>query len=227
MKLFEDNIYKLLKKAEDYILKNIRWKSEITGAERVEIPEIPVAVIREVLANSFAHAIYGGKTQHEICIHPHMLTIYSPGDYASRYKPEEYIKGNVESEIRNPTISKVLYLSKHIEQFGSGFKRINSLCRDAGIKYFYENRQNGFKFAISRPRLQSDISNVILNVTLNGTEEAVYAIIRQKPDSSREEIADKISKTVRTVQRAIDALREKGYIKRIGPKQNPVWKVLK
>ena len=227
MKLFEDNIYKLLKKAEDYILKNIRWKSEITGAERVEIPEIPVAVIREVLANSFAHAIYGGKTQHEICIHPHMLTIYSPGDYASRYKPEEYIKGNVESEIRNPTISKVLYLSKHIEQFGSGFKRINSLCRDAGIKYFYENRQNGFKFAISRPRLQSDISNVTLNVTLNGTEEAVYAIIRQKPDSSREEIADKISKTVRTVQRAIDALREKGYIKRIGPKQNPVWKVLK
>ena len=35
---------------EDYILKNIRWRSEIIGTERTETPEIPVAVIREVLA---------------------------------------------------------------------------------------------------------------------------------------------------------------------------------
>jgi ATP-dependent DNA helicase RecG len=100
------------------------------------------------LANSFAHAMYGSRTNHEICIHPSMITIYSPGDYASRYKPEEYIKGNVESEIRNATISKILYLSKYIEQFGSGFKRIDSLCKDSGIKYSYENKDNGFKFII-------------------------------------------------------------------------------
>ena len=142
MKLFEDNIYNLLRTAEEYILKNIRWKIKITGTDREEIPEIPVAVIREVLANSFAHAIYSGRTNHEICIHPGMITVYSPGEYASKHKPEEYIKGNVESEIRNPTISKILYLSKSIEQFGSGFKRIDSLCKDAGIKYAYENKEN-------------------------------------------------------------------------------------
>jgi len=34
-----------------------------------------------------------------------------------------------------------------------------------------------------------------LDVTLNGTEMSVLALIKQKPDSSREEIADKISKT--------------------------------
>ena len=71
MKLFEDNVYNLLGMAEHYILKNIRWRSEIIGTERTEIPEIPAAVIRE--------------------------------------------------------------LNKSIEQFGSGFKRINSLCKDAGF----------------------------------------------------------------------------------------------
>lgn len=227
MKLFEDNIYNLLNIAEEYILKNIRWRSEITGMEREEIPEIPVAVIREVLANSFAHAIYNGRTTHEICIHPGMITVYSPGEYASKHKPEEYIKDNIESEIRNATIAKILYLSKSIEQFGSGFKRINSLCNDAGIKYSYENRENGFKFVIYRPELQSDIPSVTLDVTLNGTEMAVLAILKQKPDSSRNEIADKISKTVRTVQRALDSLRDKGYIRRVGSKQNPVWEILK
>ena len=193
----------------------------------MEIPEIPVAVIREVLANSFAHAIYHGRTNHEICIHPGMITIYSPGEYASRHKPEEYIKGNVESEIRNAAIAKILYLSKAIEQFGSGFKRINSLCNDAGIRYSYENGENGFKFIIYRSKLQSDISSVTLDVTLNGTETTVLAILKQKSDLSREEIADKISKTVRTVQRALDSLKDKGYIQRVGSKQKPVWEVLK
>lgn len=227
MQLFEDNIYNLLNISEKYILKNIRWRSEITGTEREEIPEIPVAVIREVLANGFAHAIYNGRTTHEICIHPGMITVYSPGEYASKHKPEEYMKDNIESEIRNAAIAKILYLSKSIEQFGSGFKRINSLCSDAGIKYSYENRENGFKFVIYRPELQSDIPSVTLDVTLSGTEMAVLAILKQKPDSSRVEIADKISKTVRTVQRALDSLRDKGYIKRVGSKQNSIWEVLK
>lgn len=53
---------------------------------------------------------------------------------------------------------------------------------------------------------------------------AVLAILKQKPDSSRGEIADKIS---RTVQRALDSLRDKGYIQRVGSKQEPRWEVLK
>ena len=94
MQMYEDNIFNLLNTAEMYILKNIRWKTEIVGADREEIPEIPVAVIREALANSFAHAVYTGNTYHEICIHPDKITIYSPGTYASSYKPEDYITKN-------------------------------------------------------------------------------------------------------------------------------------
>ena len=227
MKLFEDNIYNLLEVAESYILQNIKWKSEIIESERKEIPEIPVAVIREILSNSFAHAVYNENTSHEICIHPGMITIYSPGKYASVHAPEEYIKGNRESEIRNAKIARVLYLNKSIEQFGSGFKRVDSLCRDAGIRYAYEMSEQGFKFILYRSQLKSDIFNVTLDVTLNGTEMSVLAILRQKPDSSRDEIADKISKTVRTVQRVLDSLREKGYIQRVGSKRDARWEVLK
>ena len=45
------------------------------------VPEIPAGVVREVLANSFAHAVYGGGTTHENCIHPGMITVYNPGEY--------------------------------------------------------------------------------------------------------------------------------------------------
>ena len=227
MKMYEDNIYNLLKIAEGYILRNMRWRSEITNLERTEIPEIPIAVIREVLANSFAHAVYNSRTSHEICIHPNKITIYSPGEYASKHTPQEYIEENLESEIRNEKIAKILYLNKSIEQFGSGFKRVNSLCNDAKIKYSYENTANGFKFIIYRSQVQSDILDVTLDVTLNGTERSVLAILKQKPDSSRDEIAEKIAKTVRTVQRALDSLREKGFIERKGAKQTSIWEILK
>ena len=104
---------------------------------------------------------------------------------------------------------------------------VHSLSKDAGVKYSYENTVNGFKFIIYRPQIQSDIPSVTLDVTLNGTEMSVLALLKQKPDSSRDEIAEKISKTVRTVQRALDSLKDKGYIERIGSMQNPTWKILK
>lgn len=230
MKMYEDNIYNLLQTAEEYILKNIRWRSDISGMEREEIPEIPVPVIREVLANGFAHALYNVRTSHEICIHPGIITIYSPGDYASKYKPEDYIRANVESEIRNPVIAKMLFLSKSMEQFGSGFKRINNLCEDVGIKYSYERSNNGFKFVIYRPKFISDKKDVTYYVTydenLTKTERAVLAVLRQNSEISREEIAEKVSKTVRTVQRALVSLAEKGYIRRVGAKKKSTWEVL-
>ena len=114
-------------------------------------------------------------------------------------------------------------MNKSTEQFGGGFKRIHGLCKDAGVKYSYENTANGFKFIIYRPRIQSDISDV----TLNGTEMTVLTILKQKSDISRDEIASKIAKTVRTVQRALDSLSAKGYIERVGSKQDPFWKILK
>ena len=43
------------------------------------------------------------------------------------------------------------------------------------------------------------------------------------PGITREELSAKISKTVRTVQRIINSLKNKGYILRSGGK----WKILK
>lgn len=242
MQMIEDNIYNLVGIAEEYIFKNMRWRAHISKGEREEIPEIPLAVIREVLANSFAHAMYNGRTNHEICIYPNKITIYSPGEYASKYTPEEYIEGNAESEIRNYTISKILYLNGTIEQFGSGFKRIYHLCKSAGIECSYENAKNGFRFTIHRPVINS--SDIIVansdtksvtsnteNVTsydnLSKNEMEVLMILMEQERLSREEIAERMLKTVRTVQRSLNSLREKGYIQRIGAKRFYTWEVVK
>lgn len=221
MKRYEDNILNLLLISEEYILKNIRWRSEITGIDRIEIPEIPVAVIREALANGFAHAQYNTNTTHEICIHPGMVTIYSPGSYASSFKPEDYIKKNVQSSIRNASIAKILYLNNSIEQFGSGFKRIDSLCKDARVKYSYEATDEGFKLFLYRT--QNVTVNDTQNVTVNKTEQTVLALIKVHPDYTREQLAEASSKTVRTMQRVLNSLRDKDLIAREGSDKDGRW----
>jgi ATP-dependent DNA helicase RecG len=232
MQLYEDNIYNLLSQSEKYILSNIRWRNEIIGSGREELPEIPVVVIREILANSFAHAVYNSNTYHEICIYPNKITIYSPGAYASSYKPEDYISRNLPSSIRNATISKILYLNKSIEQFGSGFKRINSLCRDANIKYSYETSDGGFTFIIYRNTLsdvetsQNNEENSHDTVALNDTERAIYDLLSKNPYYTRNELSESVSKTVKTVQRTLDSLKNKGLIERVGKTKGGYWKIL-
>lgn len=108
--------------------KNIRWSGEIIGHKRIEIPEIPTEALREIIVNSFAQAQYNKDTYHEIRIHPSKIVIYSPGSFKSNYRPEEYITSDFPSSIRNSIMTKVLYMAKAIEQFGSGFKRVDSLC---------------------------------------------------------------------------------------------------
>ena len=230
IKLYEDNILNLLDDAEKYIESNIRWRAEIVGMSRVNTPEIPVDAIREAVANSFAHAVYSGGTYHEICVFPGKVTIYSPGRYASSKTPEEYIENGEESVIRNPLIAKMLFLNNSIESFGSGFRRIDSICRDAGVRYSFEMSENGFKVVFYRnnPTSVSGDERVEKRAVLKlgETETAVYALLVKNGSYTREELATRTSKTVRTIQRALDSLRMKGLIKRVGGNRNGYWEIL-
>ncbi|MBQ8706656.1 MAG: putative DNA binding domain-containing protein [Succinivibrionaceae bacterium] len=233
----EGNIFQLIRFAEKYIMQNIHWRSEIIGFERIETPEIPAEVVREALANSFVHAIYHADTNHEICIYPNRITIYNPGVYASPNPPDDYIKKDIPSVIRNRIISKILYLSHDFENFGSGFKRIDSFCQDANVRYGYELMQTGFLFTLYRSSPNSVIesvsdsyvnspnntSNNERSADLTETEKTVMLIMQMNASITREELSLKISKTVRTVQRIINSMKDKGYIQRSGSK----WKLLK
>lgn len=126
--------------------------------------------------------MYNSSTYHEICIYPNKVTIYSPGSFASTYSPEDYIDKNLQSSIRNAVISKILYLNKAIEQFGSGFKRINSLCRDAKIKYSYELSENGFTFIFYRKikKVSADRNEYKMDGTVNGTVNGAVNLFLNK-----------------------------------------------
>lgn len=225
----ENNIFRLVDTALAYIKKNIHWRVAINGIAREEIPEIPISALREIVINSFAHARYGTPSQHEIDIHPGKVVIYNPGEFPLNYSPEDFATGNLSSIIRNELINRVLYLCHDVESFGSGFKRVYNVCGETGIACDYIKTDFGFSFVFGRGAQAKVVtgSSIKKAQTLTKTELTIYNLLKENPNYTREDIATKINKTVRTVQRALESLKDKGYIVRIGTTRWGYWEIVR
>ena len=95
------------------------------------------------------------------------------------------------------------------------------LCAANNIKYEYYNIEFGFRFSFYRNNVTVNVTiDVTSNVTivLNNADKEVLSLLKEIPEHTREEIASKIGKTVRTVQRSLDKLKEAKKIARIGNK---------
>ena len=99
--------------------------------------------------------------------------------------------------LRNEVISKTLYLCKRVETFGSGLRKIYSLCDSANIDISYVDADTDFTIEFSR----IDRNNI-------------------------PEVVDKCGKSIRTVNRVISSLKSKKLIERIGSNKTGYWKVV-
>ena len=230
----EDNIYNLIKKGYAYILDHINWSvKKGEGTSRIEVPEIPVEAIREIVVNSFAHADYRGISENEIDITPGKIEIYNPGEFPEGLTPEMFAEKRIKSMPKNKVILNTLYKSKDVEIFGSGFRKVYSLCEKFNVKTSSNSDNGGFSFIFYR---NSNKESVTKNVTINETkkkvsiktttDELVYQLLKKDATLTREQLANETGKTVRTIQRALDKLSLDGKIKRIGSNKTGYWEVI-
>jgi len=61
---------------------------------------------------------------------------------------------------------------------------------------------------------------------ITAKQAAVYDLIKQNPSMPRSEIADKLKMNGSVVRKHLDALKDKGIIKRVGPDKGGYWEVL-
>lgn len=225
----EDNIFRLIDVAMNYVKRNIRWRAEINGLYREEIPEIPVNALREIIVNSFVHAEYGIGVQHELAIHPGKVVVFNPGAFPDKLSPVDFAEKNLSSILRNETIARIMYLCHDIESFGSGFKRVYSSCEAEGVECGYDMLHYGFSFIFYRDSLHAENEKKEesrhLIKSLTASEARVYDLLKSQPNLTREEIAGQIDRTVKTAQRILNSLREKQLIVRVGTKSKGYWEV--
>ena len=205
----------------------MRWRAKITEEVREDIPEVPTDAIREILINSYAHARYAQiVSAHEIDITPSMISVFNPGNLPVAVDPAEYAKGTKKSILKNPTIAEVLYLVNRIEQFGTGFRNVFSFCEEASVKISYTDDEQGFTFNFFREPIIGQESGMAER-ELAASEYEVYKLLRADGTLNAEVISKKLGKSPRTVYRIVDALKEKGYIERVGGSFGGRWNILR
>jgi ATP-dependent DNA helicase RecG len=233
------NVFKLIDAAELYIKNIIKWRVKFGKMQREEIPEIPVEAIREAIVNSFAHRDYRNNKGNEVAIFKDRIEIYNPGDFPEGYTPEDFIKGEERSILRNKLIAQILYFSKDIESWGSGIKRIYNICKENGVKVEFKILKSGFVVVFHRPdfeeeNITSDEDNV--DFTDNFTEkftdnftETQKKIIRAIAEDSKitqQRLSEIVGISRRSIAENISKLKEAGCLKRIGTDRKGYWKIL-
>jgi Fic family protein len=99
--------------------------------------------------------------------------------------------------------------------------QISTKENDSAI--FVEFMLSALAEAVSEFKNNQGIVGKPIGTPLNKTEQAVLAAITRNPYAIYQEIADKISKTPKTVQRTINSLKNRNLISRVGSDKTGHW----
>jgi ATP-dependent DNA helicase RecG len=146
------------------------------GIFRKNIYNYPPEVIRELVANAFAHRNYSMRGDIFINLYNDRLEIHSPGLLPLGVTPENILTKSVQ---RNPLLAKLFYDLKLMEKEGSGFDKVYELLLGNGKE---------------------------LPIVLEGDDRVVVTIKKQIISNEVLRLMDKASKELQLRQRELITL---------------------
>jgi ATP-dependent DNA helicase RecG len=119
-----------IRRAEAFVLSNMRRRVRLQGLERVEECEYPAEAIREAIVNAVAHRDYQVRGDEiRILLFSDRIEFYSPGRLPGHVTVDNLID---ERFSRNETIVQVLSDMGYIERLGYGIDRMIRKMAEAG-----------------------------------------------------------------------------------------------
>ncbi len=113
-----------------------------------------------------------------------------------------------------------------IERWGSGLRRIYDECKQAGVKVEFKKLKSGFLSVFYRGGFVPDAKAGTAQKTIQKTTQKIMELIKQNPELTRRELAEKIGISDSGIKFSLNQLKKKGAIKRVGPDKGGYWKVI-
>ena len=142
-------IQEQLEEAFQFVVRNIRIGGEVKGLFTEDVYEIPLATIREAIANAVVHRSYIENSCIQVSLYDDRLEVVSPGGIYGGLRIEDIKTGR--SQCRNTAIVNAFQYMKLIDSWGTGIPRIMSECEQYGLKEpIWEEFADGIKLTIFR-----------------------------------------------------------------------------
>lgn len=139
----DGGILPALTEVPKFVRRNSRLAANIESFKRKDIPAYSTVALREVLINAIAHMDYSLTGMRIlVAIFSDRLEVQSPGILPFGMTLDNFMAGT--SIIRNHTIAKVLRHLSLMEEWGSGYRRIETSCIENGYDVPVNKRQQWF-----------------------------------------------------------------------------------
>lgn len=200
---------------------------------RVETYPFPREGVREVIYNALGHNNYAASVPIQIRIEDDAMYI-SNNCILPRGWTVETLIGTHKSIPFNPSIANAFYRAGYIEAWGRGIQKVLESCRELGSsapEYTVLGDDLTVKFTALAsaviPNGHNDQKNVQKDDRKeNETEQRILDMIATQQDISMSAMADQMGISYKTVQRAINHLKENGRIRRNGGKRFGYWEII-
>lgn len=249
--MFEGSLITTADKIIDVIyLKYLKAKITFEHDRRVETYPYAREAIREAVFNAMIHNCYMFGSPIQIRIEDEQIIISNQCILPEGWTVETFMETH-ESMPYNPDIANVFYRAGYIEHWGRGIQKICDACRNLGAELpTYQLRGNSLR--VFFPALKSalidvpnfpkrqddvlddwDVGNHVGNVgnhvgndteNDNNLESEILKLIHSDCYITVAEIARRLSRTTRTIERYTRNLREEGKLVRHGSTRG-YWEV--
>jgi ATP-dependent DNA helicase RecG len=224
-KVFDDSLA--------FIMRNLHKVQAGRGVNAPGQPEIPESVFEELLVNALIHRDYLVSAPIRLFIFDNRIEIISPGHLPNNLTVEKMRAGI--SNIRNPIL--VSFVAKGLLPYhglGSGIKRALEGWPDID----FIDDQEGCLFTAKVHRKKSAVppkssgkssgkmTGKTPGKTLGKTPGKILELLKDAPDLSIPELAEKMKKSESAIERAIRKLRQGGLLNRVGPAKGGYWEIV-
>ena len=127
----EGSLFHQIEEAVAFVARNLRSRADRSKVVREEQPELPLAAVREVVANAVAHRDYRSVAPIQLRLTDEALTLWNPGHLPPPLTPAS-LREDHPSIPPNPHLARALYLAGYIEEWGTGTLRMIEALRTAG-----------------------------------------------------------------------------------------------
>lgn len=195
----------------DRALDGARVISDRSTAHDIVRP-VPIVALREAVVNAVVHADYrqqGGPIR--IAVYSDRIEIENPGLLLPGLTVDDLFDGV--SRLRNRMIGRVFAERGYIEQWGSGVRRMTTLCAEAGLP---------------RPSIEERPGRVRVTFRMDHTgevqlkprEQQALVAINSPHGISANELASALGVTDRTARTLLAAMLAKGVVVVVGSSPN-------
>ncbi|MBS3060162.1 MAG: putative DNA binding domain-containing protein [DPANN group archaeon] len=218
---FTGDLFQLIDKAEEYILKNTHIGMKISGLRRIDIPEINQEAFREAIINAFYHRDYRENGGVSIAVFMDRLEIRSPGGLYGGLTIEK-IREEMVSRRRNELLADMFRNVHYVEKWGRGI----SLMLSKEPKTRFKEVANTFITIFPRKHAAKTRVKTRIKTRVNAKEK-IIALMEKHPSITRKELAQRMGLTIKGIDWNIKNLKGGGILKRIGSRKIGHWHVIK